>query len=431
MSAHIHRAHALMAAARHDLAEAELRQELAAVPDNAVARSLLALCLAERRQFAAAADEARQGVALAGDDSFAHYALAQVLYHRDDLAGAAHAIAEAIHLDPNHADHHAWQAAILVAEKRWAEALAAAEAGLSLDAEHALSNNCRAIALVKLGRRAEAGQTIEATLARDPEDGLTHANMGWTCLEQNDPPRALEHFREALRLTPNLEWARVGTVEALKAHYRVYSWLLRYGLWMSKLRPGMQLAVMIGGFVLYQVGIYAHNHSPTLAPWLLPFLVAYFLFALTTWFASPFFNLLLRFNDFGRHTLSRAQIACSDCIALGGCIGLVSFGYWLLTDDPLALIVACSALFVLYGVKGAFDCAAGWPRIVMVGYAIGQAALALLCITLLFLSRFLQDELLSTLARGLGLLLLTEVLLYVSVAGMVLAVLLPMARPKK
>ena len=66
------------------------------------------------------------------------------------------------------------------------------------------------MALVRLGRRDEAGATLEAALARDPENAVTHANQGWARLHAGDFRGALEHFREALRLNPSLEWARAG-----------------------------------------------------------------------------------------------------------------------------------------------------------------------------------------------------------------------------
>ena len=56
------------------------------------------------------------------------------------------------------------------------------------------------------GRRAEAGQTLQSTLARTPEDSLTHANQGWALLEARDYPKAMEHFKEALRRTEPPEY---------------------------------------------------------------------------------------------------------------------------------------------------------------------------------------------------------------------------------
>ena len=60
------------------------------------------------------------------------------------------------------------------------------------------------------------GKAMEA-LGRNPENAHTNANQGWSLLHGGQPGKALEHFREALRLDPDLEFARAGMVEALKA----------------------------------------------------------------------------------------------------------------------------------------------------------------------------------------------------------------------
>ena len=97
------------------------------------------------------------------------------------------------------------------------------------------------MALTHLGRRGEAGTAIDTALARDPKNALTHANRGWTLLHGGDHARALEHFREALRLDPELAWARRGIVETLSARGPVIRLLLRYFLWMQR------IAVFPGG----------------------------------------------------------------------------------------------------------------------------------------------------------------------------------------
>jgi Tfp pilus assembly protein PilF len=76
------------------------------------------------------------------------------------------------------------------------------ERGLERSPEDVPCTNMRAMALVRLNRRDEAGATIATALARNPEIAFSHANQGWTLLHQGDHRRAIEHFREALRLDP-------------------------------------------------------------------------------------------------------------------------------------------------------------------------------------------------------------------------------------
>src|SRR5947199_251490 len=89
--------------------------------------------------------------------------------------------------------------------------------------------------------------TAEAHVAigLSPEDADSHANQGWTLLHASEPRRAMEHFREALRLEPNHQWARAGIVEALKARVFLYRWLLAYFLWMARLSGRAQWGILL------------------------------------------------------------------------------------------------------------------------------------------------------------------------------------------
>src|SRR5262249_14726907 len=137
--------------------------------------------------------------------------------------------------------------------KRFRDALAAAERGLRLDPESPLCTNIRAMALRGLGRKEDAGDAVAAALSRNPEDAASHANMGWNLLHQGKPKPALDHFREALRLRPDMEWARNGVVEALKARWLLYRLILKYFLFMSRLKGRVQWFILIGGYLAYQV----------------------------------------------------------------------------------------------------------------------------------------------------------------------------------
>src|SRR5262249_42944875 len=152
-----------------------------------------------------------------------------------------------------------------------------------------------------LGDRAAAAQTMGQAIARRPDDALTHANQGWALLHAGDAKQALVHFREALRLEPNQGWARAGIVEALKARNFLYRWLLAYFLWMARLPTGARWALVLGALFAQQFAADLAKGSPLLAPILWPLVYAYFVFVVLTWLAYPLFNLLLRFDRFGRY----------------------------------------------------------------------------------------------------------------------------------
>jgi tetratricopeptide (TPR) repeat protein len=376
MNQNLERALLLYQQSRHELAEKELRQALAADPRHSFAHALLALCLAQRQQFQEATAEAQQAIHLEPDLPFAYYAHAKVFFDRDRYPDAQSAIEEAIRLDASDPDYFSLLSSIHLQRHKWQDALHAAEQGLELDPEHVGCTNQRAIAMVKLGRKAEAGATIDAALAKQPESSVTHANQGWTLLHKGDHKKALEHFREALRLDPENEWARLGIIEALKARNIVYALMLKYFLWMSRFSPRAQWAIILGGYFGNRLLGAVASANPRLALWVLPIRILYVVFALMTWMAYPFFNLLLRADKFGRMVLSREESVASNwfgwclfaaLISLAGCI---IFGF----DSPW-LISAAVFAFLLLPVSSVFRCAPGWPRNVMAALSILLALL--------------------------------------------------------
>jgi tetratricopeptide (TPR) repeat protein len=308
--------------------------------------------------------------------------MAHVLYDRDRLDEAARAVNEAIRLDNEKAAYFALLAAIRIDQRKWQEGLAAAESGLAIDPGHGGCANLRGMALIQLGRRAEAGAAVEGVLEQDPNDALAHSTRGWTLLEGGDRARALEHFKEALRIEPELEPARAGIVEALKAKNIVYAVLLRYFLWMSRLGTGAQWGLIIGGVIAVRVLRRFARDEPAMAPWIWPILILYFVFVVLTWIADPLFNLFLRLDPLGRHALSREQVAAANWVggtllaAAAAAIAALVFG------RPEALLPAAGLGLLSMPISGVLRCAPGWPRLAM---AILTAGLGLSCLAALAL----------------------------------------------
>lgn len=360
---------------RYDDADREFRAALAGEPGHAAAHAMLALCLLRRKNndprgestaLAEATAEAGQAIGTAPFEPFGHYAMACVLFERDRHEEAELAAGEALRLDARNPDYFRLLGAIRFDRRRWAEALWAAEQGLAVEPDHAGCGNLRAMALVKLGRAAEAGAAIDAALARDPDNATTHANRGWTLLHQGDHRKALEHFREALRIDPTSEWARAGIVEALKARYVVYRVMLWYFLWMSRLSSRAQWAIIVGGYFGYQALERLADQNPAVAPYVRPVLIAYVVFAAMTWLADPLFNLLLRLNRFGRLTLSRKQTIASNVIGSLLLAALAALTVWLARGGVGWLALAVVLAVMLLPVSGTFKTPDGWPRVVMI-----------------------------------------------------------------
>lgn len=316
MSVHLQRAELLLAQSRPADAEREALQALLAQPDDPSAHAVLALCRAAQDKLADSLEAARAAIGLAPDSGYFHYVHAHVLHRLDRDREALDAIREAIRLDPGSEDNFALLSSLHLAKRDWNASLEAAERGLSLNPEHTLSANLRAMALVRLGRNREAVDTVDYALEHAPESALSHANQGWNHLHRNDPRQAQEHFREALRLQPDLEYARQGMLESLKARNPVYRGMLAYFLWMGRLSTKLQWVFVIVTFFGVRAVRQLASSQPQLGWVLWPLLVLFYVFIYLSWTAGPIFNLLLRLNKFGRLVLSRDERVASNWFGL-------------------------------------------------------------------------------------------------------------------
>jgi tetratricopeptide (TPR) repeat protein len=361
---------------RYADAERELKQVLTDDPRNAHAHAMLAMCLAEQRRFREATAEAEQAVGLEPFLPFAHYVHAKVLADRNRGKEARTAIQEALRLNSSDPNYYAMLARIELDERKWQSAVDAAENGLAIHADHTGCLNLRAMALVQLGRKAEAASTIDGALSRNPHSAVTHANQGWAMLHLGQYKQALIHFREALRLNPELDWARQGMVEALKARNPIYRVMLKYFLFMSRLDRRVQWGIVIGGYLGYRVLVQVAQTNPQVAPFVWPALIAYIVFAYMSWIASPLFNLMLRFSRYGKYMLSRDQRVGANWVGVLLLAALVCLVLALTTNIPATLLAAVCLVGMVPAVSTVFRCPEGWPRLLMAGYALALLAIA-------------------------------------------------------
>lgn len=354
MSAHLARARLLLAQSRPADAERETMLALATQPQDPDALALLALSRLEQNKRVEALAAAREAVGLAPDNAHLHYIHALVLHRSERDPEARPEAQEALRLDPGDPDIFVLLASIELAQRNWPAALAAAEQALALDPEHVNAANLRSMALVRLGRKSEAMATVDHALHRAPENAFSHANQGWNCLHRNDPKRAQDHFREALRLEPDLEYAREGMLEALKARNPVYRGMLAYFLWMGRLGARYQWALIVGLYFGGQVLVdLARSSSPY--RWLWWLLLGLFCgFVYLTWTAQPMFNFLLRFNRFGRHVLSRDQRVATNWFGPFFIAALAAVAWFVATDSLVALCTAYFLAILSIGVAATF-----------------------------------------------------------------------------
>jgi tetratricopeptide (TPR) repeat protein len=373
MNPQVQRAQLLIQQSRFDLAERELRGSLAGDPEDWLSHAMLAFALLRQGKAAAAMEEARAAIGYQPDAPYAHYVLALACLESDKRKEARAAARQAKELDPEDPDFHSLLGWMDLEEKRWQDALENAEKGLSLDPEHVQSANVRAQALVKLGRGAEAGTTLGTTLSREPESALTHANMGWTLLESGEHRRALEHFRESLRLVPTLEWAREGIVEAMKARNFFYRIMLRYFFWMGKLQAKAQWVLILGAIFGLRFLRSMSEGNPGFEPIATGISAVYIVFLAATWLARPLFDLLLRIDSFGRLCLSEDQVKGSNWLGATLALAVGFLGVNLATQEPTYLAAAIGSLALCLPVSGIFQVRNPGRRRVHAAYAVGLA----------------------------------------------------------
>jgi len=376
MSAHLERAQLLLAQSRAADAEQEAMRALAAEPTDARALALLALSRVEQGKHESALKVAREAVGVAPDVSYFHFVHGHVLHRTHQEDDAFRAVQEALRLDPADPDNFALLASIELARRDWSAALEAAESALALNAEHVTALNLRSIALVRLGRKSEAMAAVDYALDRAPENAFSHANQGWNYLHRNQPEPAQEHFREALRLDPELDYAREGMLETLRARNPVYRGMLAYFLWMGRQSGRLQwlliLAVFFGTGVM---GALAHTQPDFKWLWW-GLLGALYGFVYLTWTAQPMFDLLLRFDRFGRHVLSPQQRVTTNWF--GGTLALVlgSGGLWFVTgsDEAFFAMIVLAALSIC--VAATFRSPDGRPRLLLGGATVALTLIA-------------------------------------------------------
>ncbi len=352
---------------RYDAAADLLAQHLGAEPDDVRAHCWRALSLLELERYDDAAAHFLRAIQLGPDDPYPWFVGAHIDLRRHRADDSEKKIVECLRLDPYDADAFGLWAAIGIERRDWRSALDAAERGLAIDPEHDACTNLRATALTNLGRRGEAAAALQGQLARTPNDALTHANQGWTEMHRGDHVKALEHFQQALRSNPTLEWARTGVLEALKARYWPYRITLRYFLWMSRLSARWQFWIIFGGWILYRAAFRLAETDGPLAPLLWVLVGLYLAFAASSWFAVPIGNLLLCLNRYGRLALTRWEkvgaATVTGLLVAAGCG--IALGW---KDESVALLVGLFALFLSPVVKLLVDQSRSKARLAMAGW---------------------------------------------------------------
>jgi tetratricopeptide (TPR) repeat protein len=325
---------------KYEAAEKILRQLLAQEPTNIQYLALLAELNLQQGRIDKAESIVEDAIGLSPDTAHLYFIKSRIEIQKDQYDDAEKSVQQSIELDPYTADYFAWLANIKLARKQYEESLSLANQALEIDPEDLLALNVRSTVLIKLNRKEESFQTIEGALRQDPNNACTHANYGWGLLEKGDHKKALKHFKEALKNNPNYDYAQRGMMEALKAKYLVYRLFLRYAFWIGNLSAKYQWGVILGLYFGTRALNELSRSNAALQPYLLPLIIALYLFAFSTWVIRPLSNLFLRFNQYGKLLLDRKEKMSSNFVAVSLAVCLSGLALYMFLGDIRYLFVA-------------------------------------------------------------------------------------------
>jgi hypothetical protein len=160
--------------------------------------------------------------------------------------------------------------------------------------------------------------------------------------------------------------ARSGIIEALRAKRVLYRPILMYFLWIDKFRSRGQWAIIISMYLVVNVLRRAANANPALEPWVTPIIIAYTIFAISTWMAVPLFNLTLLLDPFGRMALRRREKITAGWVGVCvlGALACVA-GYFFVGGNgwlPGAIVFG----LLIPPLSQINNCQPGWPRMAMI-----------------------------------------------------------------
>lgn len=381
----IERSRQLIDLKRYSEAETQLMHVLAGEPNNVEALILISICKSRQGEHKEAKSFIKSVISLQPDSDHALFLYALYSFQNDDLNEGQKHVNSAISFNPHEAEYFGLLALILAQKKDWDGSLNAANQGLAVNAENLTCLNARSTALFKLNKKDDAFTTIAEALNQDPENDDTHTNLGWGVLEKGSPTKALEHFREALKINPQNQNAKAGLVEALKARYWIYRIFLKYAFWVSNFNKRGQWFVLIGMYLGFRVLRSIAETNPSLAPFLLPLVYLYFSFAISTWVITPVGNLFLRFNIYGRYALTEDEINSSNFVAFS--LGLAVIGVFLfIFNNIFGLPLIVFGIGMMIPLSSMYNPFKSNHRRILIGYTMLLAVLATLEITLIALS---------------------------------------------
>lgn len=337
---------------RYDLAVKEFLAATAASPSDPRPPAFVAFALVTLGRSAEAEQAARDAISRAPEFFLGYLALGYARFALGAITEAEDAGKEALRLDPHDGDIHILVARLAEARKDWETMEAHADRALSADPFDTRAAVLKAGALTRCGKVDEAIVVLTRTLGHSPESATVHEELGWSLLVAGRGGEARLHLREALRLDPNSERARAGTVEAMKVSNRAYAATLRMLLWLGRRRlvsPVLGFGLCIAWFVLFAIIFPSWERSAVTA---LTGYGVFFSFLIFQGLCVSLFDVVLLVRTDGRRLLTTRQrsaaLSVMICLAAATIMALVAF-----LASPLLLIPTVPMATILPYVFGA------------------------------------------------------------------------------
>lgn len=319
MSPEFTRAQLLRERGRHEEAVATLLSHLTHHPEDPHAFIELALNRSEiDGQLRLALEDARTATGLMPGDAYPFSLQSRLLSQLERPKEALPLAESALALDPEFG--HAWNSKCLalIGLSRWKEAEHAARAALSLDADDETASNLLAHTLRLQNRLDESDSESKRRLARNPENAFSFANAGWAALQRGDIKGAEFHFKESLRIDPEMEHARTGLKQSYRARSAFFRVFLKWSFFLQRFSESNRIAIVIGLIFGFKI---LRALAATVHP-LLVVLVAlvYYVFVFGSWLSDGLANFLLLRDPVARLSLDRSEKI------EGGAMGVLFFG---------------------------------------------------------------------------------------------------------
>ncbi|MEN9568941.1 MAG: hypothetical protein RL172_172 [Bacteroidota bacterium] len=285
----------------------QLTQALELAPENDHALALYARCQYEQKKFTEGIETIQRALAINPDSEYYFYLQGFGFYRTDNNVAAIASLEQSISINPYFAESFGLLGYVYLDDKNFKQALDKANEGLQADPENITCLNVRSIAQNKLKMTDAAIETMEYALAQDPDNEFTHTTVGWNYLEKGKHNLAANHFREALRIDPNMPGAKEGLKEALKSKIPPYKWLLQYSFWINNKGKKAGWMIPLGIYFAMRLltgALGSNNATKNIVPIVVGL---YLLFVITSWLINPIANLFLLFYKDGKYALTTTE----------------------------------------------------------------------------------------------------------------------------